>query len=65
MIDYKDFKLILLLRGYKSQRELAKRLGVRPWTLTRAKRRQTKNPQLLKKMERVLKLPAGSLSEAA
>jgi Trp operon repressor len=65
MIDHKDFKLILLLRGYKSQRELAKRLGVQPWTLTRTKRGQRKNIWLLKKMERVLKLPPGSLNLAA
>jgi transcriptional regulator with XRE-family HTH domain len=62
--DIRIAKMLLLAQGIGSQRELAKRLGVTEWTLSKTLRGHRKNPALLKKVARVLKVPPELLRAA-
>lgn len=50
-------KILLLTQGYTSQRELAGKLGVEEWTLSKTLRGHRQNPALLKKIALLLKVP--------
>ncbi len=67
MLNRRQLKILMLQRGIDTQEELAKKLGVEPWTLCRAikGRAGCDYSELIKKMARYFRVDPKSLKRAA
>jgi len=59
-MQWVKIKIRMLERGIYSQKDLAKRLGVNPSTITRLLKGQRKSRRLQQRIAELLDIPAGS-----